>query len=77
MVLGPDNNLLDAASQTKLFAKSGVAADAVNVPGGWKTTPLCRSITDILRLFMTKQAEEPAEKPEGAGGKRPEMARDL
>ncbi len=36
VVLGLDNNLLDAASKTGLFAKSGVAADAVNVPGGWK-----------------------------------------
>nr|WP_277614651.1 thiamine ABC transporter substrate binding subunit [Enterobacter nematophilus] len=36
VVLGLDNNLLEAATQTKLFAKSGVAADAVNVPGGWK-----------------------------------------
>ncbi|MCW0134930.1 thiamine ABC transporter substrate-binding protein [Escherichia coli] len=35
VVLGLDNNLLDAASKTGLFAKSGVAADAVNVPGGW------------------------------------------
>ena len=34
VVLGLDNNLLEAASQTKLFAKSGVAAEAVNVPGG-------------------------------------------
>ena len=36
VVLGLDNNLLDAATQTKLFAKSGVAAEAVKVPGGWK-----------------------------------------
>lgn len=36
MVLGLDNNLLDAASKTGLFAKSGVATEAVNVPGGWK-----------------------------------------
>ena len=36
VVLGLDNNLLQAATQTRLFAKSGVAADAVNVPGGWK-----------------------------------------
>ncbi|MEG0263754.1 MAG: thiamine ABC transporter substrate binding subunit, partial [Citrobacter sp.] len=36
VVLGLDNNLLDAAMQTKLFAKSGVASDAINVPGGWK-----------------------------------------
>lgn len=36
VVLGLDNNLLEAATQTKLFAKSGVANDAVNVPGGWK-----------------------------------------
>ena len=35
VVLGLDNNLLEAATQTKLFAKSGVAAEAVNVPGGW------------------------------------------
>ena len=35
VVLGLDNNLLDAASKTGLFAKSGVAADAGNVPGGW------------------------------------------
>ena len=36
VVLGLDNNLLEAATQTKLFAKSGVANDTVNVPGGWK-----------------------------------------
>ena len=36
VVLGLDNNLIEAATQTKLFAKSGVAAGAVNVPGGWK-----------------------------------------
>lgn len=35
VVLGLDNNLIEAASQTHLFAKSGVATDAVNVPGGW------------------------------------------
>lgn len=35
-MLGLDNNLLEAATQTKLFAKSGVANDTVNVPGGWK-----------------------------------------
>ncbi|MCL5498385.1 thiamine ABC transporter substrate binding subunit [Escherichia coli] len=36
VVLGLDNNLLEAATQTKLFAKSGISADAVTVPGGWK-----------------------------------------
>ncbi|WP_338464269.1 thiamine ABC transporter substrate binding subunit [Franconibacter daqui] len=36
VVLGLDNNLLEAAAATKLFAPSGVAAEAVNVPGGWK-----------------------------------------
>lgn len=36
VVLGLDNNLLEAATQTKLFAKSGVTNDTVNVPGGWK-----------------------------------------
>ena len=36
VVLGLDNNLLEAATNTGLFAKSGVPADAVKVPGGWK-----------------------------------------
>lgn len=36
VVLGLDNNLLEAATQTKLFAPSGVAPAAVKVPGGWK-----------------------------------------
>lgn len=35
VVLGLDNNLLEAATQTGLFAKSGVPAEAVSVPGGW------------------------------------------
>lgn len=35
VVLGLDNNLLEAATQTKLFTKSGVPDDAVKVPGGW------------------------------------------
>ncbi len=35
VVLGLDNNLLQAATATGLFAKSGVPADAVTVPGGW------------------------------------------
>ncbi len=35
VVLGLDNNLLEAATQTKLFAKSGVPDGAVKVPGGW------------------------------------------
>jgi thiamine transport system substrate-binding protein len=35
VVLGLDNNLLDAATQTGLFAKSGVPATGVSVPGGW------------------------------------------
>lgn len=35
VVLGLDNNLLEAATRTKLFAKSGVPDDAVKVPGGW------------------------------------------
>ena len=36
VILGLDNNLLEAASQTGLFAKIGVKNDAVNVPGGWQ-----------------------------------------
>jgi len=35
VVLGLDNNLLEAATQTKLFAKSGIPVGAVKVPGGW------------------------------------------
>ncbi len=35
VVLGLDNNLLEAAAQSKLFAKSNVPASAVSVPGGW------------------------------------------
>lgn len=54
VVLGLDNNLLEAATQTKLFAKSGVANEAVKVPGGWKTTHLCRSITAISPLSTIK-----------------------
>ncbi len=34
-MLGLDNNLLEAAAQSKLFAKSNVPASAVSVPGGW------------------------------------------
>lgn len=36
IVLGLDNNLLDAATQTSLFAKSGVPTSGITVPGGWK-----------------------------------------
>lgn len=36
VLLGLDNNLLNAATQTGLFAKSNVPNDAVTVPGGWK-----------------------------------------
>lgn len=35
VVLGLDNNLLEAATQTKLFAPGGIATDALKVPGGW------------------------------------------
>lgn len=35
VVLGLDNNLLAAATQTGLFARSGIPASAVSVPGGW------------------------------------------
>lgn len=37
VVLGLDNNLLQAAEKTGLFARSGVATDKVNVPGGWRS----------------------------------------
>ena len=35
VVLGLDNNLLEAAAQTKLFVPSGIPSDAAKVPGGW------------------------------------------
>nr|WP_202627340.1 thiamine ABC transporter substrate binding subunit [Cronobacter muytjensii] len=35
VVLGLDNNLLQAATATGLFAKSGVPAGDFNIPGGW------------------------------------------
>ncbi|MDF7681740.1 thiamine ABC transporter substrate binding subunit [Enterobacteriaceae bacterium ESL0689] len=35
VVLGLDNNLLEAATQSQLFAKSHIATDAVTLPGGW------------------------------------------
>jgi thiamine transport system substrate-binding protein len=36
VVLGLDNNLLAAASQTKLFAPTKVDASTLQIPGGWK-----------------------------------------
>ncbi|WP_435947181.1 thiamine ABC transporter substrate binding subunit [Dryocola sp. BD586] len=36
VVLGLDNNLLEAASQTKLFAAANVDTSALKIPGGWK-----------------------------------------
>ncbi|MGY3308869.1 thiamine transport system substrate-binding protein [Pantoea ananatis] len=38
VVLGLDNNLLQAAHQTGLFAKSDVDTRELQVPGGWKDT---------------------------------------
>ncbi|MBM7344617.1 thiamine ABC transporter substrate binding subunit [Pantoea coffeiphila] len=38
VVLGLDNNLLDAAEKTGLFAASQVNTDSSSVPGGWKNT---------------------------------------
>nr|WP_246876255.1 thiamine ABC transporter substrate binding subunit [Pantoea ananatis] len=38
VVLGLDNNLLQAAQQTGLFAKSDVDTRELQVPGGWKDT---------------------------------------
>jgi thiamine transport system substrate-binding protein len=54
VVLGLDNNLLEAATQTKLFAKSGVAADAVSVPGGWKNDTFVPFDYGYFALSMTK-----------------------
>lgn len=36
VVLGLDNNLIEAASQTKLFAPSKVDTRRLHIPGGWK-----------------------------------------
>lgn len=38
VVLGLDNNLLQAAQQTGLFAKNDVDTGKLQVPGGWKDT---------------------------------------
>lgn len=35
VILGLDNNLVDAASQTNLFAPSNVDTSGLTVPGGW------------------------------------------
>ena len=35
VILGLDNNLVDAASQTKLFAPSNVDISRLTIPGGW------------------------------------------
>ena len=62
VVLGLDNNLLDAASKTGLFAKSGVAAEAVNVPGGWIMTLSYRLITATSPSSMTRTTKKPDHK---------------
>lgn len=54
VVLGLDNNLLDAASKTGLFAKSGVAAEAVNVLAAGIMTLSYRMITAISPSSMTR-----------------------
>ncbi len=78
VVLGLDNNLLEAATQTRLFAKSGVAAGCRQRAGRLEKRHLCAVRLRLLCVCLRqKQAEKPAEKPERAGGKRPEMARDL
>ena len=38
VVLGLDNNLLDAAARTGLFAPSGVNTDSLSLPDGWHNT---------------------------------------
>lgn len=38
VVLGLDNNLVEAATQTKLFAPSNVENATLQVPGGWKNS---------------------------------------
>ncbi len=58
VVLGPDNNLLEAATQSKLFAKAGTGQRG-HGPGGWDNDTLCRLITAISPLSTTKQAENP------------------
>ncbi|WP_151993142.1 thiamine ABC transporter substrate binding subunit [Buttiauxella massiliensis] len=35
VVLGLDNNLLEAAAQTKLFAPSNIDTGSLKIPGGW------------------------------------------
>nr|WP_250153599.1 thiamine ABC transporter substrate binding subunit [Cedecea lapagei] len=38
VVLGLDNNLVEAATQTKLFAPSNIERGVLQVPGGWKNS---------------------------------------
>nr|WP_205246463.1 MULTISPECIES: thiamine ABC transporter substrate binding subunit [unclassified Enterobacter] len=38
VVLGLDNNLVEAATQTKLFAPSNIESGVLQVPGGWKNS---------------------------------------
>ncbi len=54
VVLGLDNNLLEAATQTNLFAKSGVATDAISVPAAGRTTHLSRLTMAGSPLFTIK-----------------------
>jgi ABC transporter substrate-binding protein (ThiB subfamily) len=54
VVLGLDNNLLEAATQTKLFAKSGISPTPLPCLAAGKTTPSFRLTTAGLRSFMTK-----------------------
>lgn len=77
VVLRLDNNLLEAATQTQLFAKSGVASEAVNVPGGWKNDTFVPFDYGYFAFVYDKANSKPAEEPERTGRERPEMASDL
>ncbi len=54
VVLGLDNNLLEAATQTKLLPKAAWRMKRSRCPAAGKTTHLCRSITAISPLSTIK-----------------------
>ncbi len=61
---GAGNNLLDAASKTGLFAKSGVAGMPLTFPAAGIMTLSYRLITLLRLRLRQEQTEKPAPKPE-------------
>ena len=55
VVLGLDNNLLQAAQQTGLFAPSGVDTAKLTVPGGWQDATFVFTTTGTSPSSTTKK----------------------